>query len=153
MPGTEQKHESEITGAVQANGSPNHRDSFKRRKISNGLDAAIRQLYDPPISRVTLLNLFDNRASFASITAWRFGWNAPPDWAADLLKAKLRARAAELLHHESTITARKGPHGWRGAETLAKWRERQSRVQTNSVATNEVGELWNTPGCKSNPSS
>jgi hypothetical protein len=140
MPETEQKRESEIAVAVQANGPPNHRVSFKRQKVSAGLDAAIRQLYTPPISRDTLLNLFNNRASFAAITAWRFGWRAPPDWAADLLKAKLRTRAAELLHHETTITARKGPHGWRGAETLAKWRERQSREQINSLEKRESGD-------------
>lgn len=127
MPKTDAKAESEIAGAVRDNGSPKHRGSFKRRKISNGLDAAIRQLYDPPISRVTLLNLFDNRASFASITAWRFGWNAPPNWAADLLKAKLRTRAEQLLRCESTITPRKGSHGWRGSENLAVWRERKAR--------------------------
>lgn len=139
------RDESGNQRVVRENGAPNHRDSFKRRKISNGLDAAIRQLYNPPISRVTLLDLFDNRASFASITAWRFGWNAPPHWAADLLKAKLRTRAEQLLRCESTITPRKGSHGWRGSENLAVWRERKARERAAKEKAAEIAALHRAP--------
>ncbi len=107
-----------------------HRDSPKRQKISAGLDSLIRELLPSPsartIERQKLLDLFGGHASFACITAWRFGWNAPPQWAIDLLKSKLRKRIAQLAKYESIVPQR-GPHGWRGKETLAAWRERKAR--------------------------
>jgi hypothetical protein len=121
------RRESGIGCAMQENGPRNHRAWPKRVKVTQGFNAVVHKLCTPHITRQKLLSLFDNRASFASIRAWRYGWRAPPRWAADMLKTKIRAHAQETLQYESTIVARKGSHGWRGPENLAVWRERKAR--------------------------
>lgn len=140
MPRTEQKHESEIAVAVQANGARNHRDSLPRAKVTAGLEIVILELCAPPITQQKLLDLFNNRASFAAIRAWRYGWRAPPLWASELLRAKIRARAAATLAKESMIPRRGPGPGERGIAELQKFRERQSREQINSLEKRESGD-------------
>ncbi len=111
-----------------------HRDSPKRRKVTPGFDAAIRVLCGSPVTQKALLDLFDNRAGAAVIRAWRYGWNAPPQWAADLLKTKLRARAAATLQLQTLIIPRRGYWGWRGKETLAAWRERKAHEKEKAAS-------------------
>lgn len=57
----------------------------------------LERLIPPPIPRVALLELFDNRATFAMIDAWRFGDVKAPQWARELLEKKIAAHYEPLL--------------------------------------------------------
>lgn len=118
----------EIAHSSQVSGARKHGESLRRKPVSAGMDAVIRRLINTPqISRGTLLELFEHRASFAAITAWRFGWRGPPQWAVDLIGDKLATRAARDAAEFAKIRPTIGM-GWnKGAATLAAWREKKSR--------------------------
>ena len=119
--------ESEFVVGGTARGAPDHDDRPPKRKITLGLDAAIKQLLNPPITRQELLDLFDNRASFACLRAWRYGWLAAPPWAVDLLQSKVKKRAAEMIRSVENIQGRIGGPGLRGAEHWRQYNERKAR--------------------------
>jgi len=104
-----------------------HVKPLRRHKVSNGLDAAIQELLPAPIPRQSLIDLFEDRASFTAITAWRFGWRAPPQWAADLLGSKIQAKINRLAKRRAAIPVQIGGPGERGARHLRIWREQKAR--------------------------
>lgn len=130
--------ESRISRVARENGARNHDDSFKRKKVNGGIDALIRQLINTPIGRApareSLLELFGNRASYAAITQWRFGWKSPPPWASDLLRSKITARQQELERAKATIPRRGPGPGERGTRNLAAWRERKAREKEKAAS-------------------
>jgi hypothetical protein len=116
---------------TRENGDRKHRDSFKKKKLTAGIDHAIRVACDPhPVTQQRLLKLFDGRASLAIIKQWRYGWCRPPAWAADLLKAKLDVRLRQLYQVLAALekqAAGGNKRGAAGAKALAAWRERKAR--------------------------
>jgi hypothetical protein len=125
--------QTEFASHERASRPRKHSDSLPRRKLSAGINAALLELYPSPIARQTLLDLFENRATFASITAWRFGWVIPPAWAAELLKNKLRARIANLERLTEMPSRGPGP-GKRGAAHWRAWRARQAEEREKKRA-------------------
>ena len=119
--------ESEFGSDAQVSAAHKHSAIPKKQKVTGGLDTVIRALCAPAVTRESLLELFDNRASYEAIKAWRFGWRRAPLWACELLKAKIRFRAANWIAHESTITPQIGYRGSHGKHNLAAWRERKAR--------------------------
>jgi hypothetical protein len=117
-----------------------HGDSLPRRKLSAGINAALLALYPSPIARQTLLNLFENRATFASITAWRFGWVIPPPWATELVKKKLRSRIANLERLTEMPSRGPGP-GERGAAHWRHWRAKQAEEREAKKKAAELAAL------------
>lgn len=117
-----------IDADSRASGTQKHCESLPGKQVSREMDAAIRRLIPHErISQWQLLDLFDRRASYASITAWRFGWRRAPQWAADLIRSKLAARAADDIAAGQALKPPIGK-GWnKGAKTLAAWRERKAR--------------------------
>ena len=63
----------------------------------NNFRVLLERLIPPPIPRAALLELFDNRATFAMIDAWRFGNVKAPQWARDILAKKIAAHYEPLL--------------------------------------------------------
>lgn len=63
----------------------------------NSFRLLLERLIPPPIPRAALLELFDNRATFAMIDAWRYDNAMPPQWARDLLAKKIAAHYEPLL--------------------------------------------------------
>lgn len=57
----------------------------------------IEQFLPPPIRRADLVALFQGRASYWLIQAWRYGNRYPPEWARELLAEKLANPAAAIL--------------------------------------------------------
>jgi hypothetical protein len=138
--------ESEFSADASEHGSQKHCKTVRRAKVSAGINTAICYLHTPPISRATLLELFDNRASFAAITAWRFGWRNPPLWAARLLATKMQKRISEM--QAAPIPIRGAGPGERGAKTLAVWRERQAAEREAKRKAAELAALHQTPCSK-----
>lgn len=106
-------------------GTRKHCESVARKKVTTGLDAAIQLLHPAPVDRQTLIDLFDGRASYAAIRAWRYGWRTAPTWAAGVLKWKLGMRAAQML--AANVPERSKSRGAAGTKALAAWRERKAR--------------------------
>jgi hypothetical protein len=126
--------ESEFASHERASRPRKHSDSLPRRKKTEGIDPALRQLYQVPIPRQTLLELFEHRAPYGAINAWRFGWRDAPDWALEIVKRKLCARIAELERAAVALKPRKKPHGWRGKQNLSEWRVRQAEEREKKRA-------------------
>lgn len=135
--------ESEIGLAARESHPRKHGDSLPRRRITPGLNAAIKILRPSPITRQQLLDLFDNRASFACARAWRYGWGAAPEWATDLIRSKLRAKAAELEKIAAAIVERKSETERRRAH-WHRWRARQAEEREKKRAA-EAAQIPQTP--------
>jgi hypothetical protein len=95
-----------------------------------------------PITRQQLLDLFDNRASFACVRAWRYGWGAAPEWAVELIRSKLRAQAAELEKIAAAIVERKNQTEKRQAHWRA-WRARQAEEREAKKKAAELAAMHN----------
>ncbi len=118
---------SEIRRDMQVDDTQKHRESLRRKPVSGEMGAAIQRLIPGGITRSALLDLFDQRASHKAIEAWRYGWRGAPQWAVDLIRSKLAARAAADIAAGAMIPVSRGM-GWnKGAKTLAVWRERKAR--------------------------
>jgi hypothetical protein len=118
--------ESEFVARANQSGLPGHRESLPRKPCTPARKA-IECLIPPPISRVALLALFDNRATIDSIKNWRYGRSRPPQWAIDILRSKLNAKAAVIAALGTKLEPSTGM-GWnKGVKTLAVWREREAR--------------------------
>src|SRR6266571_4743143 len=66
----------------------------------NGLDKAVRALA-PNDRPETIRALFDNRASHHTIRDWRRGKAPAPQWALDLIRAKLSAPLDALVQEKA----------------------------------------------------
>jgi len=100
----------------------------EKRVLKPPIGQAIERLLPPPIRSAELVDLFDSRASYANIQAWRYGSHKPPQWALDIIDAKLAA-AIEPIQECREAVRREGPgpgQGWdKRALTLLGWRARQ----------------------------
>ena len=119
----------EFAGHVRGSGTREHRESLPRKLVTREMDAAIKRLIVGRITRGALLQLFDQRATFAAINAWRYGWRGAPQWAVDLIQGKLAAQAAADLAASASLRIGKGQSGGGaiGAKALRAWRERKAR--------------------------
>ena len=118
--------ESEFAAHANQSGRYKHLKSLPRKPYTP-VSKAIECLLPPPISRVALLTLFENRASIDSIKNWRYGRSRPPEWAIFILRTKLNAKAASIVELGTKLEPSIGM-GWnKGAKTLAVWREREAR--------------------------
>jgi hypothetical protein len=112
---------------MQASGPQKHGKSLPKKFASPEMGAAIRRLIPGQITRESLLDLFDRRASYKAIEAWRYGWRAPPQWAVDLIRTKLATRAAIYLAAGAKLKPGNRGSGAAGTKALAAWRERKAR--------------------------
>lgn len=100
------------------------------------MDDAIRYLLPryERIPRATAITLFDGRATYAAITAWRFGWRRAPQWAVDLIRSKVAARAREGDRISAAIKPGNRGSGAAGTKALRAWRERKARERDEHLA-------------------
>lgn len=69
-----------------------------------------------------LVEIFDRRASRGTISDWRSGCQSMPQWARDILRAKLATQRAQLDAIILMIEEEKAPGKRAGARNLAIWR-------------------------------
>jgi hypothetical protein len=75
----------------------------------------------------TIVKLLDGKARRTTILDWRSGRRGTPQWALDLLAAKLRAQGIERLTlAERASRAPPRPGLSAGAKNLAAWKARQN---------------------------
>ncbi len=115
-------------------GTRKHGESLPGNSASPGMGAAIRRLIPGRITRESLLDLFDQRASHKAIEAWRYGWRGAPQWAVDLIQGKLAARAAADLAAGAKLKPGNRGSGAAGAKALAAWRERKAQERDEKAA-------------------
>lgn len=87
--------------------------------------AALCEALQPGASGSDIAKLLDHRAERTRICHWKAGRRGAPQWAIDLLRAKLTARHARELELASRAIA--GPGLAAGAKNLAAWKARQSK--------------------------
>ena len=113
----------------QAGDTQKHADSLPAKSVTREMDTAIRYLLPryERIPRTAAMALFDGRATYAAITAWRFGWRQAPQWAVDLIRSKIAAhqQTGERIKH--AVKPGNRGSGAAGTKALAAWRERKAR--------------------------
>ncbi len=124
------------------NARPDHRESLSGKRVTREMDTAIRRLIDKPITRAKVIELFEYRATFPAIQLWRYGHRGAPQWAVDLIRAKLSARAATDLAIGSNLRTRVS---WNGTKVLSAWREQQA----NKKRAAEAAALQSKPDSES----
>lgn len=86
-------------------------------------------LLPAPIAKRDALDLFERRASYPAINAWRHGTRRPPQWAVEILERKIRehmAPGADLCERiYSAIGPGQAAAGAAGARALRAWRLKQ----------------------------
>lgn len=75
--------------------------------LTNPAGAAIEYLLPPPIGRQEAIDLFDGRASFAAINAWRHAHANMPQWAKHILASKIDARRDPLNYLKDALLKQK----------------------------------------------
>jgi len=106
----------DATGKEREQTPRDHRGRFKPSVTPrNGIDSAISLLARDNRPE-TLVSLFDGRASYHTIRDWRRGKNSAPQWAIDLLHAKISAPLARLAQQKA------GPGRGAGYRNLGSWR-------------------------------
>ena len=136
----DENNELEFGAHANQNGRCDHRESLPR-KPHTAASKAIECLLPPPIPRTKLLALFQNRATIDAIKNWRYGRSKPPQWAVDLLRSKLNAKAAAIAALGTRLEPSVGM-GWnKGAKTLAVWREREARKREEARLASLPSEL------------
>ena len=89
------------TGKEAHNAARDHAGRFKRSALPrNAIDRAIRTLA-PNDRPQTLVDLFDGRANYHTIRSWRRGQVGTPQWALDLISAKLEGPLAALKREKA----------------------------------------------------
>ena len=132
--------ESEFGAHATQSGRREHGETLPRKPYT-AASKAIECLLPPPIPRTKLLALFQNRATIDAIKNWRYGRSKPPQWAVDLLRSKLNAKAAAIAALGTRLEPSVGM-GWnKGAKTLAVWREREARKREEARLASLPSEL------------
>jgi hypothetical protein len=82
----------------------------KRAKANNDFRKALYSLIPPTVPRFYwhVIELFNERAKYATIRKWCQGTRTPPQWAIDLLIESLEQRANEMLQAIAELKKEKG---------------------------------------------
>lgn len=115
----------EITQRESPRAQPKHNPITKTKALTNPIGRSLALLCpatEKGIPRESLLAVFEGRASFAVIRSWRFGYSYPPNWAIDLLKAKLYDKAQHLQALSDRLPRRER----KPSNALNIWRERMA---------------------------
>jgi hypothetical protein len=104
--------------------------NFDRLPGSHDFRLGLAALVPHGASVKAFLAVFDGRASMSAINHWRYGTRHAPQWARELLAAKLEA--AYRNTHPLDLAARlrqmpAGPGLAAGARNLAEWKARKNR--------------------------
>ncbi len=96
------------------------------------IDDVIRWLV-PSGSHSAIEALFDHRAPFSCIREWRRGRTGVPEWARDILAAKVLAQAEHYAHRAQRIAAIiPGPGRIAAAPNILAWNERRAKEKAGS---------------------
>lgn len=95
-----------------------------------GIELAVRKLVAlSPGARLNDPGLFDHRVASETVRAWRRGTRAAPQWALDLISAKLLAHGTEYLNAAAIVrsaTPAAGNLGIAGKQALNRYRAAQA---------------------------
>lgn len=88
-------------------------------------------LLPAPIAKRDALDLFERRASYPAINAWRHGTRRPPQWAVEILERRIKERmapGAELCERiYSAIGPGQAAAGAAGTRALNRWRAQKQK--------------------------
>ena len=109
-----------------------HPDLLEKLVDPPSIEDAIRLLLPRP-TIAGLVELFDSRVTYDAIKSWRQERRNTPQWAIDLLAAKIQARADYLAHGARRIAAIiPGPGRIAAAANIRAWNERRAKEKAGS---------------------
>lgn len=106
------------------NAPPDHVQLFESL-ATKPIWLAIRLLYPNKPTRQELLSIFDGRASYEQITEWRYGRVMPPNWAREMLLAKVHQALPAKAIDKAIRELPQGPGLRVGAKNLANYLARR----------------------------
>lgn len=110
-------------GSTARGARSEYRGRLPWKPVTNPIGRAILWLLPAPIAKHDALNLFDGRAKYGAIKAWRHGKRRPPQWAVEILERKLRERMAPGVELCEQIYSAVGPGmAAAGTRSLNAWR-------------------------------